>query len=296
MNRTVRRWFTAAAALALASVVMGAVVCATESGAACPNWPGCYLDRFLPTPAAGLATNPLIEFAHRVVAGVTGPVVLVAAILGRRLADPRPRRLAWAGLAGTLSAGLFGMLIVKVGIPWWLGVLDLASALAATVCLLLARVLLADGATWAPGRTSRLAWAALGVLVAMHLLALPVAGTNSYTRCMGWPVLVLDSDHWPALQWARIGLAVLATALVVAAAVRGFRRDDLRLVAALPVVAIAGELALGAVLLTGDGGVAVRTAHSVVAVLAFWCVALLATRSGLATRTVRHDPEPVAAR
>lgn len=295
MNRTVRGWFTAAAALTLASVVMGAVVCATQSGAACPNWPGCYLDRFLPTPAAGLATNPLIEFAHRVIAGLTGPVVLVAAILARRLADPRPRRLAWAGLAGTLSAGLFGMLIVLVGIPWWLGVLDLGSALAATVCLLLARVLLTDGATWAPGRTSGLAWTALGTLAAMHLAALPVAGTNSYTRCMGWPVVVLSGDHWPMLQWLRIGLAVLATALIVTAAVRAFRRDGLRVAAVLPLVAVALELALGLVMLAGNGSVEIRTVHSVVAVLAFWSVALLATRSGLATRTVQPDREPVAA-
>lgn len=290
MNRIVRRWFTAAAALALASVLMGAVVCATESGASCPNWPGCYLDRFLPSPTAGLATNPLIEFTHRVVAGVTGPVVLVAAILGRRLADPRPRRLAWVGLAGTLSAGLFGMLIVKVGIPWWLGVLDLGSALAATVCLLLARVLLADGATWRPGRTSRLAWAALGVLAAMHLLALPVAGEHSYTRCMGWPVLVLESDHWPAVQWLRIGLAVLATALLVAAAAGAFRRPELRLFAAFPVAAITVELALGLAMVAGSGGVGVRAAHSIVAVLTFWSVALLATRSGLTARTALPDP------
>lgn len=296
MSRTVRAWFTAAAAATLASVVMGAVVCATESGAACPNWPGCYPDSFLPVPAANLATNPLVEFAHRVVAGLTGPIVLVAAVLGRRLADPRPRRLAWIGLAGTLSAGVFGMLIVKVGIPWWLGVLDLASALAATVCLLVARVLVADGATWSPGRTSRLAWAALGTLAALHLLALPVAGEHSYTRCMGWPVLVLDSDHWPALQWARIGLAVVVTILVIAAAVRGLRRPGLRVVAALPVVALAVELVLGLVLVTAGGGVGVRTAHSVVAVLVFWSVALLAARSATMVRTVRPDAPVVVAR
>ena len=278
MNRAVRGWFTVAAALALASVVMGAVVCATESGASCPNWPGCYLDQFLPTPAAGLSTNPLIEFAHRVVAGLTGPVVLVTAILGRRLSDPRPRRLAWIALAGTLSAGLFGMLIVKVGIPWWLGVLDLGSALAATVCLLLARVLLVDGARWKPGRAARLSWTALGGLAAMHLLALPVAGAHSYTRCMGWPVLVLGSDHWPVLQWARVGLAVLATVLIVVAAVREFRSGG-RVVAVLPVAAVALELIVGLAMVAGSGGVGVRTVHSVTAVVAFWCTALLAARS-----------------
>ena len=96
MTRTIRGWFTAAAILTFASVVMGAVVAATQSGASCPNWPGCYIDQF--APAAQL--SPLIEFTHRVIAGATGPTVLVATILGRRLVDPRPRRLAWIALAG----------------------------------------------------------------------------------------------------------------------------------------------------------------------------------------------------
>jgi len=282
MSRTIRVWFTAAAAFALASVVMGAVVCATESGAACPTWPGCYPDQFLPTPGAGLATNPLIEFAHRVVAGATGPVVLIAAVLGRRLPDPRPRRLAWVGLAGTLSAGLFGMLIVIVGIPWWLGVLDLAGALAATVCLLVARILLAQGQAWAPGRTSRVAWAALGTLTLMHVSALPVAGAHSYTRCMGWPLLVLDTDHWPALQWVRIALAAAAAIMIVVAAVGGLRREGLLVVAWLPLAALAAELALGLAMVDGGAGVGLRTVHSVVAVLVFWSTALLAARSGVA--------------
>jgi len=184
-----------------------------------------------------------------------------------------------------LLAGLFGMLIVKVGIPWWLGVLDLGSALAATVCLLLARVLLIDGATWSPGRTSRLAWAALGSLATMHLLALPVAGEHSYTRCMGWPVLVLASDHGPVLQWTRLALAGLATLLIVLAAVRGLRRADLRMASVVPLVALLGELGWGAAIVAGNGDVGVRTAHSVTAVLLFWCVALLATRSGVTVRT-----------
>ena len=292
MNRTIRGWFTAAAALTLASVVMGAVVCATESGASCSTWPGCSLDQFLPRPTSGLETNPLIEFTHRVIAGITGPTVLVAAILGRRLTDPRPRRLAWIGLAGTLSAGLFGMLIVLVGIPWWLGVLDLASALVAMVGLLYARVLLADRPVLVAGRTLHLARGALGTLVAMHLLTLPVAGNLSYTRCMGWPTLVLDADHWPALQWLRIALAAVATLLIVLAAINGAVRPHLRVAALLPLAIVLVELRLGLAMVSGGGDVAARAAHSVTAVLVLWSVALLAALSEPSRRTA---PIPVAA-
>ena len=284
-----KKWFTAAALLTFASVVMGAVVCATESGAACPNWPGCYPDQF--APHAQL--NPMIEFVHRVIAAATGPVVLITAILGRRLADPRPRRLAWIGLAGTISAGMFGMLIVKVGIPWWLGMVDLASALAATVSLLVARVLL-DEVSWAPGRTARLAWTAVGTLTAMHLLALAVAGEGSYTRCLSWPLVVLDTDRWPAVQWIRLGLALLAAGLIIAAAVRAWRRDEHRLLAVLPVAALGIELVLGVVMLAGSGDIGIRAAYSVVAATLFWLVALLAARSSVTVRVPR-PVEPVPA-
>ena len=281
--RAVRIAFTAAAALTLASVVMGAVVCATQSGASCPNWPGCYDEQFLPTVRAGLGENPLVEFSHRVVAGLTGPVVLVAAILGRRLPDPRPRRLAWLGLAGAIAAGVFGMLIVRVGIPWWLGMLDLASALVATVAMLLARLLL-DGPRWAPGRTARLAWAALGTLAAMHLLGIAVAGPDSFTRCLGWPLGVLDADRWPALQWLRLGLALAAAVLIVLTAVAAATRA--RTWPALCL--LLAEVVLGFALLAGAGGVGVRTAYAVVASLLFGAVAWLAGTTSV--RTVVAEP------
>ena len=292
MSRATRGWFTAAALLTFASVVMGTVVCATQSGASCPNWPGCYPDQF--APAAQL--SPLIEFTHRVIAGATGPAVLVAAILGRRLSDPRPRRLAWIALAGTLSAGTFGMLVVKVGIPWWLGVVDLASALTATVAMLLARVLLTENAAWAPGPVARLAWAAVGTLAAMHLLALAVAGTNSFTRCLGWPLGVLDADRWPGLQWVRILLAVATAGVIAVAARRAQRLPQGWLVARFAVGLVLLELGLGTAMVDGVEGLVVRTAFAVVAAGIFGSVALLAARTSVSIR-VADEPgkTPVAA-
>jgi cytochrome c oxidase assembly protein subunit 15 len=286
MTRATTGWFTAAAVLTFASLVMGAVVCATQSGAACPNWPGCYGDQFLPTPGTELATNPLIEFTHRVIAGATGPAVLVAAVLGRRLADARPRRLAWIGLAGTLSAGVFGMLIVKVGIPWWLGVLDLASALLATVSMLLARLLLSLP-EWRPDRTARVAWAGVGALALLHLLALAVAGTDSFTRCLGWPLGVLAADRWPALQVARVVLAAAAAVLIVLAVAGLARRPGLRLYAWLAAGLLIAELALAASLLAGAGSVGLRTVYAVVAAALFGAAALLAARSGVSSGDAR---------
>lgn len=288
MTRATRGWFTAAALLTFASVIMGAVVCATQSGASCPNWPGCYPDQFAPA----VQLSPLIEFTHRVIAGVTGPAVLVAAILGRRLPDPRPRRLAWIALAGTISAGVFGMLVVKVGIPWWLGMIDLGSALMATVSLLLARVLLTPGTHWAPGWTARLAWGALGVLAVLHLSALAVAGPDSFTRCLGWPLGVLPADRWPLLQSLRIWLAIAAGGLIVAAVVRASGRRGLWRVGLPAGVLLLAELGIGGLLLSGQGSPVMRTAFAVAAASVFGAVALLAACSCVA-RAPRETPGQV---
>jgi cytochrome c oxidase assembly protein subunit 15 len=291
MSRATRGWFTAAALLAFASVVMGAVVCATQSGAACPNWPGCYSDSFVPA----VQLNPMIEFAHRVIAGITGPAVLVAAMLGRRLPDRRPRVLAWIGLAGTVAAGVFGMLTVKVGIPWWLGMVDLACALTATACLLLARVLVTPGATWAPSPTARIAWAAVGVLAALHLTGIAVAGTDSFTRCLSWPLGVLEADRWAWLQVVRIGLAVGAATLIALAARRA-ERGGLLVPARLAAGLVVLELALALAMDSGFGGLAMRTAYAVVAAAIFGATALLAARASVLVGTGEasgQNPIPV---
>jgi cytochrome c oxidase assembly protein subunit 15 len=291
MNRATRGWFTAAALLAFASVVMGAVVCATQSGASCPNWPGCYSDSFAPA----VQLNPMIEFTHRVIAGITGPAVLVAAILARRLPDRLPRILAWIGLAGTVAAGVFGMLTVKVGIPWWLGMVDLACALTATACLLLARVLLTPGARWAPSLTARIAWAAVGVLATLHLTGIAVAGPDSFTRCVGWPLCVLEADRWPWLQVVRIGLAV-AAAVLIALAARRAERDGPRLPARLAAGLVLLELALAWAMDSGFGGLAIRASYAVVAAAIFGATALLAARASVAVgagETSGQNPIPV---
>lgn len=275
MTRTVRGWSTAAALFTFASVVMGALVCATQSGAACPNWPGCYADSFVPA----VQLSPMIEFTHRVIAGATGPAVLVAAILAGRLADSRPRILTWVGLAGALAAGVFGMLTVKVGIPWWVGMIDLACALAATVCLLLARVLMSPGVSWAPSSTARLAWVAVGVLTALHLSGIAVAGPDSFTRCLSWPFLgVLDADRWPALQWMRIVLALAAAALIAVAARRA-ERGAPRILGRVAAGLVLLELGLAWAMVEGVGGLGIRAAYAVTAACIFGAVALLACLS-----------------
>lgn len=295
-SRATKGWFTAAAVLMFASIVMGAVVASTQSSAACPNWPGCYDGRFLPSGETQLATNPVIEFVHRAIAGATGPVVLIAALLGLRLADRLPKILAWVGLAGTLAAGVFGMLTVKYGIPWGVDVLDLGSALVGTVAMIHARVLLTRPVR-APRAAAGPAWAALGVLWVMHLLGIAVAGHLSFTRCLSWPIGILHADRWPIVQGFRLVLAAAALILIAVTVVRTLRGRELHAGAWAVVILMVAELALGAGFLGDRGSVGLRTVYAVVAAFLFGAVALLASRSSLLAQPVAtptRDADPVA--
>lgn len=273
--------FRLATVFTTAAVVMGSLVCATESGMTCPTWPGCYVGQV--TPSADV--NPVIEFVHRVVSVASGPLILGAALLGLR--RPRSERLVralpWLTLLGAFAAAVFGRQVVLYGLPPVLGMLDLGLSLVAMIAIVTATVAL--GRTpyaHAPGRVATLAWSAVGTLVAMHVLGILTAGPGSYTRCMGWPIWrIIDSDQAVGLQWLRIALAAVATGLIFAAALTSWRRPDLRPVAAvlvgLWIVELAVGLAMGGQRISMVGA-AIYSAMAVGIVLAS---ALLAARASI---------------
>ena len=292
-----RTVFRLAALFTLLAVVMGSVVCATESGAACPTWPGCHVDQLAP----GWHLNPIIEFTHRVVAILAGPLVLAAAILSRRVPgrDRRIRMLPWVALTGAMAAGVFGRIVVVGHLPMVWGVVDLACALVAMLAMTAATVAIERGGPRRATHVSRRAWGAAGTLIGMHLLGIVVAGALtsgalSYTRCVGWPVAVLaGADRYPALQLVRglLGVTVLALIYGIVTRTRG-----------VPAQRRLGTVVAALVLLEFVLGVAIRTiglssglaaAFSVTAVLLLWTLGLTAAR----TEDVIVEPElqaPVA--
>ena len=58
-------------------ITMGGIVCVTGSGRACPDWPGCY-GRIVPL----MRTDAVIEYLHRLVAALTSPFIIAAAVVG----------------------------------------------------------------------------------------------------------------------------------------------------------------------------------------------------------------------
>jgi len=103
-----QRLAAATVAAAFLLVVIGVVVRATDSGLACPNWPGCFPGQFLP----GLDSDGhvWIEWLHRTVAAVIGFLILGLAALA--WIDHRDRRsILWPSFAA----------VVLVGFQAWLG-------------------------------------------------------------------------------------------------------------------------------------------------------------------------------
>ncbi len=269
--------FRLAALFTALAVTMGSVVCATGSGAACATWPGCQPGQIAP----GWELNPLIEFSHRVVAVLTGPLVLASAVMSQRLAgaDRWVRFLPWVALAGAAAAGTFGRLVVLSGLPTWLGAVDLFSALTAMVVMTVATVRLAprSSARWVPLRVGGLATTTVVTVIALHVIGIFAAGPGSYTRCMGWPLWQqIGTDLRPWLQSLRLGLAVLGAVLVLATAVVAGRSARLRRPGAVLATLFAAEMLLGLVIRTRDLSAGLAAAYSVLAVAVLWCLGLIA--------------------
>jgi cytochrome c oxidase assembly protein subunit 15 len=286
-----RRIFQLATLLTFLAVALGSIVCATESGFECGNWPGCTASALLPSgPVTSFFyKNPWIEMTHRTSAILVGPAALAAAVLALRLkgAHPLVKVLPWVTVAGALVAGYFGRLtVLGLPIPAWGGALDLGSALAAMAAMVVATVALERTPTrLSPSRTGGLAWISVTLMVAMHLVSLFAAGVGSYTRCLSWPVwelLAADRSASGSAQVIRIGLAIVAACAVLATI--WYARNQ----AALRGPAVGTGVLLAVVVLFG---LVIRVTHSdqlgvpfsVATVALVWTEVLLAARASLTT-------------
>lgn len=237
VSRAAVTTFRVATALTIGAVALGSVVCATQSGFECGNWPGCDAHALLPHGPVSdfLYRNPWIEMIHRTSAILAGPAVLASAVIALRLKHlPRMTKvLPWLAVVGAIVSGFVGRGVVTgVHFPWWVGAADLGCALMAMWVMTTATVALErTPAVWFGTRTSRLAWSATGVLLAMHLVSLYAAGIGSYTRCLSWPVwelLSADRSGSMPLQYVRFPLAALALVLLVGAVWSSVRDAELR--------------------------------------------------------------------
>jgi protoheme IX farnesyltransferase len=86
----------ATVALTFLLVTIGVIVRATDSGMACPHWPGCFDGQFLPGLDAGYQV--WLEWIHRTVAALIGFAILGLAAVAVRDHRDRPS-LVWPSVA-----------------------------------------------------------------------------------------------------------------------------------------------------------------------------------------------------
>ncbi len=261
------RVLRAAAVVTFLLVVMGGTVCVTGSTLGCPDWPACY-GRLVPPARA----DSIIEYTHRFLALLAGPLVLAAAALGLW----RARGAHWISRAPILAVALFaavavfGAFAVLTGLPPILAAVDLGSALMALALLLAAAetARLANARGVRPGGlriAGPVGTAAAATAVAVFfvlVLGVLVAEPGSIVRCLGWPLYAggeaVAATRAGLLQPVRLGLSGLAVAGVVLLPVLAWRAGPEHRGAAWKATAAAGllalELLLGLRLAAGGAG------------------------------------------
>jgi heme a synthase len=225
----------AAATMTYLIITMGGIVCATESGHGCPDWPGCY-GRIVPL----MKMDSIIEYMHRLVAALTSPVVIAAAIVGWRRSPAirwvsRPPIIAVAFLF--VVAGLGARAVLRGLSPFWaavdLGLALLVLALMATASIVAfaryANPTLPDR-LWFRGSFAKLSLWTLGAIFVVLVSGVIVDG-DSIARCLGWPLyfarrVPIDLRGW--LQLSRRVFAAGASLLIITVVWQAWRTQRSR--------------------------------------------------------------------
>ncbi|MEX2011621.1 MAG: COX15/CtaA family protein, partial [Chloroflexota bacterium] len=174
-------------------VTIGVVVRATDSGTACPHWPGCFDGQFLPSLDQGFQV--WIEWLHRTVAVVIGLLIVAMAAIAMRDHRDRPS-IVWPSLAAVALVGYQGWLgreTVRLGNSGESVTAHLAAAMA-LVGLLVYVLVRSLYPARIGGRGSRQRFTLLAAFGAVATFALLLFGSN-VTAANAWNVF----PDWPLM-------------------------------------------------------------------------------------------------
>jgi heme a synthase len=288
-----RHLLLAAAGMTYLLITLGGIVCVTESGRGCPDWPGCYGQVVPPLQSAAI-----IEYLHRFIAALTGCLILIAAFVSWQ----RTRARNWISRPSLLALGfllavvVFGALAVLQGIPPAVAVLDIGSALTVLALMLTAAVVAFSHRDHLdlPDRLAfhnpfaRLALLAMGGVFLVLVSGVLVAGSGSPTRCLGWPLYneAMVPGDW--IKPARSLVAGLTSLLIVAVVVQAWRTQHqspavLRAASILGLIFLV-ETVVGVLLSATGEMVALRVIYVAAAAAVWAMLVVVVVLAGLTAR------------
>jgi cytochrome c oxidase assembly protein subunit 15 len=211
------------AALVYLLVVLGGIVCITDSSSACPDWPWCY-GRLIPP----LEIKAIIEYTHRFFTMVTGFFLIATLVMGW-IKTPKIKPLKWLPALTLLLTGavsFFGARVVLSGLTPIQAAMDLGFALLVLAVRLITTVVAysyRENPEALPRFSFKQPLTRLSLLTSLLIFAILdsgvlVAQKGSVIRCVGWPMyfgqLAPSNVNTPP-QIARLILAAIASLLII---------------------------------------------------------------------------------
>jgi heme A synthase len=292
----ITRWhrdlLVAASTMTFLLVVLGGIVCVTGASRGCPDWPMCYGQLVPP-----MRLDSILEYTHRVVAGLTSLLIVASAVVGWHSARSN-RWMSWPpaiAVAFLVAVIILGALVVLRGLEPGLAALDLGSALLVLALMTTASVVAMSycrdlGSTHRPAFHSAFARLTLGTLIAVFFVLVGgvlVAESGSVVRCLSWPLysgglLLGNLRSW--LQLARCLLAGATSILLIAVVVQAWRRPGaIRRTAMVVGALFLAETLVGAIIVVGGSTVLLQGVRVTLAAALWTSFVVLTVLAGLAS-------------
>ncbi len=290
-----RRLTVATVVASLVLVGIGGAVRATDSGLACPTWPGCFSAGDF-VPPADLAV--WLEHTHRLVAGIVA--LMIAGQLGWALARFRGRpEIVWSAVLASalvIVQALLGAVVVLLQLRAELVTAHLGLAMALVGVLLYLAV--AATSPLRPGALAKAAWIVAGITYLQILVGGHTSGVGSGLAYVDQPLLGVFAvgpinGEAAAFNVLHRVLAVVVLAGVMVLAARARRAGAAGWLARLPRIAawlVALQIVLGVANLASGLSFVFVIPHLMVA---SWLWAVLVLEALLASRLPAPAPGEV---
>ncbi|MFZ5824113.1 MAG: COX15/CtaA family protein [Bacillota bacterium] len=280
MNRSLRIFSLLTTVIMFLVVLMGAWVTNTESGEGCgKHWPLCH-GTFMPD----WDYAAIVEFSHRVVAGLAGLMVIVLLVWVWRALPKRKDLfwLSWGAFFLVSFQGALGAMAVLWPQPKLVLALHFGFSVMCFAMVLLVTVLLYSKGerplVQAPPGLTRAIWGMAVFTYLVLYLGAYVRHVDAALACSGWPLC--NGQLFPTLYGPvganfahRLGAALAAVLMLRLwlLARQATERPDLQRGATIGLWLMAAQVASGALFPLGYYNLLTQTLHTAL-ITAFWGV------------------------